>query len=118
MYKKINSAIPVQKTVLLLLSASLWSCFPERFRHEKYECSGSLFNIKAIVLNKAETGNHAKIISSSGEKEAYITEITAETTKLESANMRIKINRKTGAVTATFGAKYQSTVCKKSVFKM
>jgi len=108
----------MQKTVLLALTASLWACFPERFRHEKYECSGSLYNIKAIVLNKAETGSHATVTSSSGEKEAFITEITAETAMLESSNMRIKINRKTATVTATYGTKYQSAVCKKSVFKM
>ena len=78
-----------QKTALLLLISSLWACFPERFRHEKYDCSGSQGAIKAIVLSKAEVGNHAKIIDITGEQAASVEEINTQMAVLQACKTAI-----------------------------
>ena len=80
---------------LLLFAICLCSCFPERFRHEKYDCSGSLQNIHTIVINKAKTGNYAKIVSPASETKANITQIDEQTAWLTHKNIQMKINRKT-----------------------
>ena len=102
----------------LLFIISLCSCFPERFRHEKYDCSGSLQNINTVIINKAKTGNYAKIVSPASETKANITQIDKQTAWLTHENMQMKINRKTGTVTMVQGTKYIKLVCKKTVFKM
>ena len=107
-----------QKTALLLLISSLWACFPERFRHEKYDCSGSQGAIKAIVLSKAEVGNHAKIIDITGEQAASVEKINTQMAVLHFADRQIKVNRETGAITLIYGSKYRRMICEKSLFKM
>ena len=102
----------------LLFVICLCSCLPERFRHEKYDCSGSLQNINTIVINKAKTGNYAKIVSPASETKAHITQIDGQTAWLTHKNMQMKINRKTGTVTMVQGTNYMKLVCKKTVFKM
>ncbi|MDC1293735.1 hypothetical protein N8Z70_01670 [Candidatus Puniceispirillum sp.] len=108
----------VQKTTLMLLITSLSACFPERFRHEKYDCSSSPGPIQAIVLSKAEVGNHARIISITGEKEASVKKINTQIAILYFADRQIKVNRESGAITLTYGSKYKRMMCKKSLFKM
>ena len=107
-----------QKTALLLLISSLWACFPERFRHEKYDCSGRPGAIKAIVLSKAEVGNHAKIIDITGEQTASVEKISTQMAVLQFADRQIKVNRETGTITMFYGSKYRRVICKKSLFKM
>jgi len=118
MFKMTQPINWMKATTLLMLTAILCSCFPERFRHEKYNCSGSHRSIKTIVLNKAEPGRYAKITTMNGEQEASIIQIDSQTAILDYENRQIKINRETGAVTLTHGAKYQRAICKKTVFKM
>ena len=102
----------------LLLAICLCSCMPERFRHEKYDCSGSSQNITNIIINKAKTGNHAKIISPTSETEANITKIEEQTAWLTYNNIQMKIDRKNGAITMIQGNKYKKIGCKKTVFTM
>ena len=118
MFKKRQKQNCVQKTTLLLLISSLWACFPERFRHEKYDCSSSPGTIKAIVLSKAEVGNHAKIIDITGEQAASVEKINTQMAVLHFADRQIKVNRETGAITLIYGSKYRRMICKKSLFKM
>tara|TARA_B100001057_G_C22704463_1_gene893169 strand:- start:5 stop:388 length:384 start_codon:yes stop_codon:yes gene_type:complete len=103
---------------LLLFAICLCACLPERFRHEKYDCSGSLPNINTIVINKARAGNYAKIVSPTSETKANITQIDEQTAWLTYKNMQMKINRKTGAMTMVHGTKYIKVGCKKTVFTM
>ena len=102
----------------LLFIISLCSCLPERFRHEKYDCTGSLQTINTIIINKAKTGNYAKVVSPTSETEANITQIDERTAWLTYKNMSMKINRKTGAITMVQGNKYRKVSCKKTVFTM
>ena len=118
MLKKRQKQNLVQKTTLLLLISNLWACFPERFRHEKYDCSSSPGTIKAIVLSKAGVGNHAKIIDLTGEQGASIEKINTQVAILRFADRQIKVNRESGAVTLIYGSKYRRIICEKSLFKM
>ena len=102
----------------LLLGVCLCSCLPERFRHEKYDCSGSLQTISTIIINKAKPGNYAKIVSPTGETGANITQIDEQTAWLTYKNVQMKINRKTGKITMVQGTKYIKVGCKKTVFTM
>ncbi|MFL2845652.1 MAG: hypothetical protein ACJ0BO_05255 [Candidatus Puniceispirillaceae bacterium] len=108
----------ITATTLLLFAICLCSCLPERFRHEKYDCSGSLQNINTIIINKAKTGNYAKIVSPTSETKAKIIQIDEKTAWLTHKNMQMKINRKTGTMTLVQGTKYIKIGCKKTVFKM
>ena len=118
MFKKRQKQNWGQKITLLLLASSLWACFPERFRHEKYDCSSSPGTIKAIVLSKAEVGNHAKIIGMTGEQEASVEKINTQVAILRFADRQIKVNRGSGAITLIYGSKYRRMICEKSLFKM
>ena len=118
MFKKKQKQNWVQKTTLLLLISSFCACFPERFRHEKYDCSSSPGTIKAIVLSKAEIGNHAKIIEVTGEQAASVEKINTQMATLYFADRQIKVNRETGAITLIYGSKYRRMICEKSLFKM
>ena len=95
-----------------LVSLKIW------ISNEKYDCSGSLQNISTIVINKARTGNYAKIVSPAGETKANILQINEQTAWLSHKNMQMTINRKTGAVTMVQGTKYIKLGYKKPVFKM
>ena len=96
----------------------LCSCLPERFRHEKYDCSGFIKNIDTIIINKAKIGRNAKIISPKSEAAANITHIDEQTAWLTYKKLQIKINRKTGTITMIQGTNYNKLRCKKTVFKM
>ena len=102
----------------LLFAICLCSCIPERFRHEKYDCSGSLQTINTIIIHKAKPGNYAKILSPTGETEANITQIDEHAAWLTYKNVQMKINRKTGKITMVQGTKYIKVGCKKTVFTM
>ena len=108
----------LKATSQLLFAICLCSCFPERFRHEKYDCSGSPQTINTIIINKAKPGNYAKILGSSGEKEANITQINDHAAWLTYKNVQIKINRKSAKITMVQGTKYITAGCKKTVFTM
>ena len=108
----------ITTTTLLLLAIGLCSCLPERFRHEKYDCSGSLQNINTVIISKAKTGNYAKIVSPTSETKANIIQIDEQTAWLTHKNMQMKINRKTGIMTMVQGTRYIKVGCKKTVFKM
>ena len=116
--RKKQSPGVTRATTLLLFAICLCSCLPERFRHEKYDCSGNLQNINTIIINKATTGNYAKIVSSTSETKANITQIDEQTAWLTYKNMKMKINRKTGTMTMVQGTKYIKVGCKKTVFTM
>ena len=118
MFKKRQKQNWMQRTTLMLLITSLSACFPERFRHEKYDCSSSPGTIKAIVLSKAEVGNNAKIIGMTGEQEASVEKINTQVAILRLADRQIKVNRESGAITLIYGSKYRRMICKKTLFKM
>jgi hypothetical protein len=102
----------------LLFAICLCSCLPERFRHEKYDCSGSPQTFNTIIINKAKVGNYAKVVSPTSETEANITQINEQTAWLTHKNMLMKINRKTGTITMVQGTKYRKISCKKTIFTM
>ena len=109
---ELKAATPV------LFALFLCSCLPERFRHEKYDCSASLPNINTIILNKAKTGDYAKIISHSSDLTANISQIDDKSATLKYKNIEMNINRKTGTITMFQGNKYRKVACKKTVFTM
>ena len=102
----------------LLFAICLCSCLPERFRHEKYDCSGSLQTINTIIINKAKVGKYAKIVSPTSETNANITHIDGERAWVTFRNARMEINRKAGTITIVQGTIYRQIVCKKTVFTM
>ena len=102
----------------LLLTTYLCSCLPERFRHEKYDCSASLAGINTIILNKAKPGDHAKITVAGSEIMANITQITDQTAWVTYKNIQMKINRKTGVIIVVEGTRYQKIICKQTIFTM
>ena len=102
----------------LLFVICLCSCLPERFRHEKYDCSGSPQNINTIIINKAKIGGYAKIVSPASETKANITQIDEQTAWLTYKNTQMKLNRKTGKMTMFQGTAYTKVDCKKTVFTM
>jgi hypothetical protein len=108
----------VKAASYLIFALCLCSCLPERFRHEKYDCSASLQNIGTIILSKAKTGNHAKIASLRSETNATITQIDDQTAWVSYKDIKMKINRKTGTITLFQGTRYRKVVCKKTVFTM
>ena len=118
MFKKRQKQNWLQSTALVLLITSLSACFPERFRHEKYDCSSNPGTIRAIVLSKAEVGNNAKIIGMTSEQEASVKKINTQVAVLRFADRQIKVNRESGAITLIYGSKYRRMICEKSLFKM
>ena len=108
----------VKTATHLLFAICLCSCLPERFRHEQYDCSASLNNISTITLNKAKTGDYAKIVTPFNEAKANITQIDQQTAWLIYKRIQIKINRKTGKITMIEGTRYRKVACKKTVFTM
>ena len=108
----------IKAATLLLFAVCLCSCLPERFRHEKYDCSGSLQTINTIIINKAKVGKYAKIVSPTSETNANITHIDGERAWVTFRNARMEINRKAGTITIVQGTKYRKVVCKKTVFTM
>ena len=108
----------IKAATLLLFAICLCSCLPERFRHEKYDCSGSLPTINTIIISKAKPGNYAKIVSPTSETEANITQLDEKTVWITYKNVQMKINRKNGAVTMVQGTKYIKIGCEKTVFTM
>jgi hypothetical protein len=115
-----NGKVPggVKAATHLVLMFCLCSCLPERFRHEKYDCSQSLHNVNTIILNKVKTGDYAKIVSPKGETKATITQINDQTAWLAYKDIQMKVNRKTGTITMFDGTRYRKVVCKKTVFTM
>ena len=117
-HKGIQTASALRAAMQLLLTICLCSCLPERFRHEKYDCSGSLQTIDTIVINKAKMGNYAKIISPTSETGVNISQIDEQTAWLAYKDLQMKINRKTGVITMVQGTRYRKVVCEKTVFTM
>ena len=102
----------------LLLATHLCSCLPERFRHEKYDCSESLHGISTVIVNKAKLGDYAKVTGDGIEMKGNITKINDQTAWVAYKNIQMKINRKTGAITIVEGNRYKKVICKKTVFTM
>ena len=108
-------------TAFLLLGFSLalfGGCNLERFRHEKYICNNPRLEVNDIIVRHAKKGGVAKITSSSGNREATITSIDSNSLVIEGNGIRLKIDRKTGQVTAQKRNKYYSMQCEMSVFTL
>ena len=105
-------------TLSAALFFSLCSCVPERFRHEKYDCSNSLGNPSTIVLSKSKPGQFAKVTWNGQEEKANVTRINDEIAVINYKKIKIKIERYTGAVALIQGKNYRKSICIKSVFKM
>ena len=108
----------ITATAHLLLATYLCSCLPERFRHEKYDCSASPNGINTIILNKAKPGDYAKITVAGSEVMANITQINDQTAWVAYKNVQMEINRKTGAIIVVEGTRYQKIICKQTIFTM
>ena len=110
-----------QVTAVLLMGFSLTlfnGCNLERFRHEKYSCNNSRFNIYDIIVRHAKQGGTAQITSSSGERKATITSIDSNFMMIDGSGITLQIDRKTGRVTMQKRNKYYSMQCKLSVFTL
>ena len=108
----------IQMTLLLLCSISLWACPTERFRHEKYKCNGSSFDIAEIILNNTGVGDDATIVSYGSEKKVEILSSSRTSIGMTSGDVKIAIARETGKVTVKRGNRYAVLSCSKSVFTM
>ncbi len=108
----------ITATAHLLLATYLCSCLPERFRHEKYDCSASLQGISTVILNKAKQGDYAKITVAGSEIKANITQINDQTAWVAYKNIQMKLNRKTGEIIVIEGTRYKKVTCKKTIFTM
>ena len=108
-------------TAVLLIGFGLTlfgGCNLERFRHEKYSCNNSRFNIYDIIVRHAKQGGTAQITSSSGERKATITSIDSNFMMIDGSGITLQIDRKTGRVTMQKRNKYYSMQCKLSVFTL
>ena len=108
----------IKAAVHVLLATHLCACLPERFRHEKYDCSASLNDIQNIILNKDKPGEYAKINTYGSQKTATIIKIDDETASVTDENILMTIDRKTGTITVIRGNRYKKAICKKTVFTM
>ena len=108
----------IQMTLLLLCGISLWACPTERFRHEKYKCDSSSFDIAEIILNNTGVGDDATIVGYRGEKKVEIQSSSRSSIGMTSGDVKIMIARETGKVTVKRGNRYAVLSCSKSVFTM
>ena len=108
----------IQITLLLLCGISLSACLPERFRHEKYKCGSSSFDIAEIILNNTDVGDDATIIGYGSEKKVKILSSNRTSINITSGDVKIMIARETGKVTVKRGNRYSVLSCTKSVFTM
>ena len=108
----------IQMTLLLLCGISLSACPTERFRHEKYKCNSSSFDIAEIILNNTDVGDDATIIGYGSEKKFEILSSSRTSIGMTSGDVKIMIARETGKVTVKRGNRYAVLSCSKSVFTM
>ena len=104
--------------LLLLCGISLSACPTERFRHEKYKCNSSSFDIAEIILNNTDVGDDATIVGHGGEKKVEIQSSSRTSIGMVSGDVKIMIARETGKVTVKRGNRYAVLSCTKSVFTM
>lgn len=100
------------------MSMLLAACPAERFRHEKYDCNSSSFDLQSIVVNDAEVGAEVTVIGYSGERVAMITSITDQSIELDTNTQPIKIDRETGKIRVYRGKRFTILACKVTVFTM
>ncbi len=96
----------------------LAACPAERFRHEKYDCNSSSFDLQSIVVNDAEVGAEATVIGYSSERVAMITSIDDQSIELDTNTQLIIINRETGKIQVYRGKRFTILACKVTVFTM
>ena len=94
------------------------ACPTERFRHETYKCNGGPFGIAEIILNDTSVGDKATIIGYGSEKKAEIQSSGRTSVTMTSDDIKITVERDTGAVTLKRGNRIAVISCSKSVFKM
>jgi hypothetical protein len=108
----------IQMAVLLLCGISLSACPTERFRHEKYECNSSSFDIVEIIINNTGVGDDATIVGYEGEKKVKIQSSSRTSIGITSGDLEIMITRETGNVAVKRSNRYAVLSCSKSVFTM
>ena len=108
----------IQMAVLLLCGISLSACPTERFRHEKYECNSSSFDIVEIIINNTGVGDDATIVGYEGEKKVEIQSSSRTSIGITSGDLEIMIARETGNVAVKRSNRYAVLSCSKSVFTM
>ena len=108
----------IQMTLLLLCGICLSACPTERFRHEKYKCDSSSFDIAEIILNNTDVGDDATIVGYGSDKKVEILSSSRTSIGMTSGDVKIMIARETGKVTVKRGNRYAVLSCLKSVFTM
>lgn len=104
--------------LLLICGVVLTACPTERFRHEKYKCNSSNFDIAEIIVNDTGVGDMAKIIGYGREQEVEILTSSKSSITAKMDDISIKIERDTGTIRLRRGKHYTVLNCSKSVFTM
>ena len=107
-----------QLSFLVLCGFGLTACPTERFRHEKYECNSSAFDIAEIIVNDTGVGDMMKIIGFGREQEVKILSSSKSLITAKMHDTSITIDRDTGTVRVKRGSHYSVLTCFKSVFTM
>lgn len=116
--RKPKQPILATALVLSLGLAALSSCNLERFRHEKYACNHPRLDIYDIIVRHAKAGSEVKITGSKSDRTAIITSASDRLLIVETDDLALQINRKSGQVTAQKRNKYYSLTCSQSVFTL
>ena len=110
--------VVIMATMLGGVLVSLSGCMLERFRHEKYTCQNSNFNIAEIVIRSAKKGKEVKIFGYDGDRVGTIEEISSQLVVIRTPEGTLKLNRKTGSLSVQVRNRYTRTNCKLSVFTL
>lgn len=101
-----------------LAALVLSGCNLERFRHEKYACNHPRLDVFDIIVRHAKKGSEVKITGAKADRSAVITSASDRALVIETGDLSLQINRKTGKVTAQKRNKYYSLNCTQTVFTL
>jgi hypothetical protein len=104
--------------ILITVAFGLAGCPAERFRHEKYSCNSTSFDLESIVVNEAKVGSEIQIIGYGNERTAIITTINDDMIAVEDSRLQLELNRNDGSVKIIRGTRFARLACKRSIFTM
>jgi len=104
--------------VLFAIAFVLAACPAERFRHEKYVCKSVSFDIESIIVNETNIGGEVRIIGYSSEKTAVIKAVSDDHIKIETARIKLELDRNDGSVKISRGTRFARLACERSIFTM
>ena len=104
--------------ILITVAFGLAGCPAERFRHEKYSCNSTSFDLESIVVNEPNVGSEVQINGYGSERTAIITAINDDMISVEDSHLQLELNRIDGSVKIIRGSRFARLACKRSIFTM